>query len=193
MKNSEWGAVAYLSDSKFGRNGTQISINQCKTAITGAGRGIGDNPIYNSTYSVNSSTNLPEPEQQYNGIIGQLSSTTGNIYGIYDMEGCAAEYVMGFFKTEQNEIVYASSGFTDDTMPDKKYYQLYSVNDGTTLGDGLFELPMPVSKAFVTEREPVFQRGEGNGSRDKNSLLYARGYHGGINWGVGFRACLAVK
>ena len=27
MKNSEWGAVAYLTQSKYGRNGVEITIN----------------------------------------------------------------------------------------------------------------------------------------------------------------------
>ena len=39
IKNSEWGAVAYLTESKYGRNGTEISVNQCNGVITGAGRG----------------------------------------------------------------------------------------------------------------------------------------------------------
>ena len=39
MKNSEWGAIAYLADSKYGRNGTDISVNQCTSKITGTGRG----------------------------------------------------------------------------------------------------------------------------------------------------------
>ena len=27
MKNSEWGAVAYLTQSRYGRNGTEVAIN----------------------------------------------------------------------------------------------------------------------------------------------------------------------
>ncbi len=34
MKNTEWGAVAYLAQSQYGRNGTEISVNQCSKKIT---------------------------------------------------------------------------------------------------------------------------------------------------------------
>ncbi len=37
MKNSEWGAVAYLTHSEYGRNGEEISVNQSSKYITGAG------------------------------------------------------------------------------------------------------------------------------------------------------------
>lgn len=52
IKNIEWGAVAYIADSKYGRNGT--SITACNYGITGG-----------TDYRIN--------EDQ---------STTGNIYGI---------------------------------------------------------------------------------------------------------------
>ena len=96
MKNSEWGAVAYLTHSQYGRNGKEISVNQCKDYITGAGKGTGSGEIYNSSYNVDSTTKLPAAVQQYNGSIGKLSSSTGNLYGIYDLSGGAWEYVAGF-------------------------------------------------------------------------------------------------
>ena len=39
MKNSEWGACAYLTQSKYGRNGHEIDINNSSTYITGNGGG----------------------------------------------------------------------------------------------------------------------------------------------------------
>lgn len=192
MKNSEWGATEYLADSKYGRNGTGISGNQCTSNRTGAGRGLGDNPIKNSKYSVNSSTNLPEPEQQYNGPIGQLSSTTGNIYGIYDMVGGLWEYIMGFGKDENDNIMYGSTGFTNETIPEKKYYQTYNKNKGITLGDGLFETMWGVYKGLdFSSTNPVFWRG--TYCNDVYTIFDFGTYHGSVNYGAGFRACLAVK
>ena len=107
MKNTEWGAVAYLAQSKYGRNGTEISRNQCADMYTGTGAGTGTNKIYNSPYTWNNATE----EQKYNGEIGKLSSTTGNIYGVYDMSGGAYEYVMGVYGTQENPSA-GSSGFT---------------------------------------------------------------------------------
>ena len=123
LKNTEWGAVVYLTQSQFGRNGTEVSVDQCSSYITGAGRGIGtetDNSIWNSTYS---SGEIVE-SQRYNGEIGKLSSTTGNVYGIYDMSGGAYEYVMGVYGTN-NSPTTGSSGFT--TFPESNiiiYIQL---------------------------------------------------------------------
>ena len=37
MKNSEWGAVAYLTQSQYGRNGNEIKINDSSSYITGTG------------------------------------------------------------------------------------------------------------------------------------------------------------
>ena len=118
LKYTEWGAVAYLTQSQYRRNGTEVSVNQCSSYITGAGRGIGaetDNPIYNSTYNSSTITD----DQRYDGNIGKLSSTTGNVYGIYDMSGEAYEYVMGVYGTN-DFLTIGSSGFTE--FPDSKYY-----------------------------------------------------------------------
>ena len=35
MKNMEWGAVAYLTHSNYGRNGNKIYINNSSDFITG--------------------------------------------------------------------------------------------------------------------------------------------------------------
>lgn len=84
MKNSEWGAVAYLAESKYGRNGTEININNNSNYLTGnAGNDISE--------SSSSTTNA------YNTQQGMLASTTGNIYGIYDLSGGAWEYMAGYY------------------------------------------------------------------------------------------------
>ncbi len=75
IKNSEWGAVAYLSKSKYGKESQEIWINNRYNYLTGcsgnspdAGQNIGTTDDYKS-------------EQ------GVKASTTGNVYGIYDMNG----------------------------------------------------------------------------------------------------------
>ena len=90
MKNIEWGACVYLSRSVYGKNGE-----------------VWNNPYYNNTtnYSPitglcgnetngkdNSTTNMRNTVK-YNEIGGGNASTTGNVYGIYDMAGGAWEYV----------------------------------------------------------------------------------------------------
>ena len=72
--------MAYLTHSQYGRNGNEITINNNSNYITGI---AGDRV----TASSSSST-----ENTYNTSKGMLASTTGNIYGVYDLSGGTAEY-----------------------------------------------------------------------------------------------------
>ena len=110
-KNNEWGAVAYLTQSIYGRCGintacTEVSRNNNTNYITG----IGADP---TTATTSSTTN------SYDTNLGTKASTTGNIYGIYDMNGGSHEYVMGVY----NKTI-SSSGFS--SLPDEKYYNNYT-------------------------------------------------------------------
>ena len=73
IKNSEWGAVAYLSYSKYGTNGRTISANTNSNYITGGT--TSEDSIYLSN---------------------NIQSTTGNMTGIYDLSGGAWEYVAAY-------------------------------------------------------------------------------------------------
>ena len=115
-KNNEWGAVAYLTHSIYGRcttstTCTEVGINNNTSYITG----IGDKP---------SSTASSVKTNTYNTISGKNASTTGNIYGIYDMSGGAWDYVMGVYNKN-----IKSSGFS--TLPDNKYYNNYTATSYT--------------------------------------------------------------
>ena len=68
MKNSEWGAVAYLSQNTTYGKGSEVTINSNGGYITGGG----------------------------NYVSNTAQSTTGNITGVYDMSGGAYEYVAGY-------------------------------------------------------------------------------------------------
>ena len=71
MKNDEWGAVAYLSKSKYGKQNEEVDINSDSSYYTGGGSG--------NAYVTN---------------VGQ--STTGTVHGVYDMSGGAWEYVAAY-------------------------------------------------------------------------------------------------
>ncbi len=137
IKNSEWGAVAYLSHSKYGTctDGTckEIGINNNSNHITGCGAAAG---------SAESSTC-----NAYNTATGMLASTTGNIYGVYDMSGGADEYTMSnTVNTDGTTMISSSSGFATTTYPNAKYYDKYSYNTSVStrkrskLGDGIKEV-----------------------------------------------------
>ncbi len=88
VKNSEWGAVAFLTQSAYGRNGHEIDINNSSSYITGNGGGA----VGGTASPASKTTNA------YNTEIGAHASTTGNIYGIYDMSGGSWEYVASYDK-----------------------------------------------------------------------------------------------
>ena len=93
MKNTEWGAVAYLSHSKYGIN-TEVRINNNSSYLTGYAAVDGtDQSSYPGTYGTDSSITLP-----YNTTTGYKASTTGNITGVYDMSGGAYEYMAAYRK-----------------------------------------------------------------------------------------------
>ena len=98
MKNAEWGAVAYLCYSDFGK---VPQINACGSYINGyyydimTGAGPQGDGI-ESRYSYNSSNFLSN--YAYNTTNGKLASTTGNETGIYDMNGGAWERVAAYLQ-----------------------------------------------------------------------------------------------
>ncbi len=142
-KNREWGAVAYLSQSKYGKYGNsayevndkEVYINNCSQKITG----IAGDTVSAQATDTTCNTNTYETMQ------GQKASTTGNITGVYDMSGGALEYVMGAYSDGQDPAKppIEWSRFTDDSgamkIPDAKYYDLYTKFDPSsyaTICDG---------------------------------------------------------
>ena len=84
MKNDEWGAVAYLSKSKYGKQNEEVWINNSSSYITGSAGNIA------SAVSNAGTTN------DYTSTQGVKASTTGTVYGVYDMSGGAWEYVAAY-------------------------------------------------------------------------------------------------
>ena len=164
-KNNEWGAVAYLTQSIYGRctsstTCTEIGINNNNNLITGYGAPAGSNTTITNG--------------AYNTTLGKDASTTGTIYGIYDMAGGSEEYVMGVLadsngKPRSGWISEGNSGFTgtlDDgttytgiAFPDSKYYNLYKGTSYT--GHALTETQGWYSDAarFVNTSSVWFSRG----------------------------------
>ncbi|MCX4365875.1 MAG: hypothetical protein OSJ70_08920 [Bacilli bacterium] len=138
MKNTEWGAVAYLSHSKYGIN-TEVNIN--------------NNSSYKTGYSALPSTNQQtfsgvfgdgaSYNQAYNTNVGYLASTTGNISGVYDMSGGCYEYVSAHI----NEKL-GSSGFSTTTLANynSMYFDVYNASSSVNsyqyriLGDATGEM-----------------------------------------------------
>ena len=145
-KNNEWGAVAYLAQSIYGKCAnsiacTEVGINNNSTYITGIGAEAG------SSYTGATS-------DSYDTAFGMRASTTGNIYGIYDMSGGAWDYVMGSYSK-----TIGSSGFTSSTFPNDKYFNNYTTS--SYQGHALTETNGWYNDNFgiVVSSSPWFSRG----------------------------------
>ena len=134
MKNSEWNAVAILSQSIYGRCPSdstcpEVALNNNTNFITGSATA-------GSTY---------------NSEEGVKASTTMNITGVYDMNGGASEWVMGVLldsdgKPHSGYSEEYNSGFngkiynggteiekTDGlALPESKYYDSFTITGENT-------------------------------------------------------------
>ena len=112
-KNNEWGAVAYLTHSIYGR---------CTGSTSCTEVGINNNNNYKTGYGAPAGSGTGDFNEAYNTTRGKDASTTNNIYGIYDMSGGRYEYVMGVYNNSKS-----SSGF--NSLPDSKYYNNYTTTE----------------------------------------------------------------
>ena len=144
-RSMEWAAVGYLSQSDYGKYGNpmytgaaglekDIYMNNLGTSSSGPSiTGCAANAV--STTELISAT-CPSSNQYYT-TQGVKASTTGNIYGIYDMVGGSWEPVMGaMYNSDNNTIMLLNSGFDSATINSasmSKYIDKYTY--GTTPTD----------------------------------------------------------
>ena len=208
IKNSEWGAVSYLSKSKYGLGSIDIAINNKNfndhTNNVYAGTG------YNNQGKEWNDTNIEDENS---------ASTTGNIYGIYDMSGGAWERSAAYINNENgtdNRNTYGSSVITggatstkyatvypsnetnDTNTDDKKSQANYNVND-KIYGDAVRETSTKGSEKsswysdysyFPEGGVPFFVRG-GSWVSDGAGLFYFIRHGGNSHYNGGFRPVLA--
>ena len=214
MKNNEWGAVAYLSHSKYGIN-SEVRINNywnSRKTLTGCGAST-VNASNSATCGITYGSSSIYPQ-----------STTGNISGIFDMSGGAWERVMGVFANSDGTLwsglsTSLNSGFngllgTNGTsktdgiaFPESKYYEVYKASSGTTISaltacSGGYCYGRSLSETsswygdfayFVSATHPWFGRGGSYGNVTIAGVFYFGGTYGTANVNDGFRAvaCLA--
>lgn len=195
MKNSEWGAVAYLTESKYGRNTTAVTKNDAGYYTGGASTA--------GAYKDNI-----------------LQSTTGNVYGIYDTVGGAWEYVASYIANNENSYGYqfASNAGTSDSKNDKtkstkyatvykynttsdSYQNNYDLNLNKVFGDGTTETSTSgtglsswhsAGSSFVGTPNPFFLRGGLYDDSGTGSFCFLNNY-GDFSNCNGFRPVCVVK
>ncbi len=145
MKNSEWGAVAYLSASQYGITPTINTSNENESGKIEAYTG----------------------GQDYKSKLTQ--STTGNITGVYDMCGGAWEYVAAYYDNQNDNL--GTNGTTIYFEGNKlkaeyeKYWDKYEVDEEekTTI---LSEIDDAKIKDLAEERLNLMKNVKGVGMYD---------------------------
>ena len=195
MKNTEWGAVAYLSRSQYGKNSAVYNnpywndndYNGTKyySPITG---------LCGKTQNYATKTYNDPNVYKYNTTEGKNASTTGNVYGVYDMAGGAWEYVAAVLSSKKS-----SGSYYNFTNIDTKYYESYDAYDNSKYGDAMYETSMNSEgstswdgdySTFVTESYPVFERGGRARYWDYAGVFAFNRDGGGTFAYVSFRPCL---
>ena len=202
MKNTEWGAVAYLKQSKYGLGTTDIGNNAYYASRS---------PYYMAGCGPASETDLTSETTtctSYTSSAGVKASTTGNVYGVYDMAGGAWEYVMGMLKTEDGTgLTYSSSRFTASTLPlGSKYVDAYTYGTSSAdytrriLGDATGETNKWYSDyaSFPNSSNPnspnsFFKRGGSFNSGSSAGVFDFTGHDGGAFVVDSFRSTLATQ
>ena len=188
MKNSEWGAVAYLSQSKYGLNGIDIAINNVNLnsggtartnttgksgvdsvyAVTGCTTGT-NNAVEKVTTiaNINSTTANTAVDSIYtwNQVNGTKASSTGTIYGIYDLSGGMWERTAAYvanenesLKTYQASIAYEGSTLKTKSTKYTTTYPFDSTTDNTSIASNNTNLNMASANNYK-----------------KNTLIYGDG------------------
>ena len=213
MKNSEWALPAYLSQSKYGKignknyTGVNKEIYQSKSSecITGCSYGSPSNGAtdYGCQYTYEKS------------LEGTGSSTTGTIYGIYDMSGGAWEYMMGDYapKGEKHSGMNttSNSGYTGllqdgttfigkDFLEDK-YYDFYTSSDLLTACDEKACISQALNETagwygdytyLGTAQHPWIVRGGFFRNDSYAGVFYCSKTAGNIDSNVSFRLVLSI-
>ena len=204
MKNTEWGAVTYLYHSKYGRctNGKceELTINNCSTYTTG----IGADEVSASYSSATCTTD----KNKYNRESGVKASTTGNVYGVYDMSGGSWEYAMGNMVNTSTQLYPSNANnWTNTTYPLSKYYDSYTYNNNNItytkgrLGDATVEMAptgttgnwYSDSANFPNSSYSWFQRGGGCSNGPTAGAFFFNGRNGSADNVISFRASIVPQ
>jgi hypothetical protein len=198
MKNTEWGVVSYLTKSQYGKNTEEVYINNSQTYTTGCAGNTVSAAFYNGCQNTYESTG------------GVKASTTGNIYGIYDLSGGAWEKTSAYLDNSTGNLsTYGSAIISADNKYKDKYTKGSTDDQATNYslsinlkGDAIYETSNNINGLYSWYGEaaympstitPWFLRG-GFFDYGSGAALYAFGYSSGAPYSPnGFRPVLAVN
>ena len=222
MKNSEWGAVAYLTQSSYGRNGTEISLNNYYTTESSPWRTAITGMCTNGT-SGSKSTTLGNA---YNTTVGVKGSSTANVTGIYDLNGCVWERTAAYISNGNASLSSYGQSYANTTANANGYqtlstkwatvypynssdsntnnYSIYSGKKSTIygFGDAVLETSTTGSgstswngdfSCFPNTSRPFFIRGGYYSDTSYAGLFVFNYYNGDPYFSYGFRSVLVIK
>ena len=171
MKNSEWGACSYLSLSKYGLYNVDIKINSVnlnsgnRKRIETAGKSGVDSVYAVTGCSVGGTTTIEKLNALtadkadstgayvWNQKNGQASSTTGTIYGVYDMSGTVWERTAAYVANGNGGLkAYgASIAYNGNTLKEEstKYTTVYPFNEKDSKGNKITNIDTASQQNFV--------------------------------------------
>ena len=198
MKNDEWGAVAYLSKSEYGKETEEVWINNSSSFITGS-----------AGNSASASTDTGTTND-YTSTQGVKASTTGTVYGVYDMSGGSWEYVAAYINNGNANLTtnYGKSVYEGEAKT-KNVYAIgstdtqqnnYNANSGV-YGDTVWETSNGYNTSngswyadysfFPYTSFPFFSRGGGYDGGSRAGVFYFYS-DTGSNYNRSFRPVLVA-
>ncbi len=151
-KDTEWALISYFTQSQYGKYGNslytgenkEVYMNNYNMWITGKSSGQG---TASSSAEEGFAYNDLIDRGNGQGYAGAGASSTGNITGIYDINGGAWEYTMGVLNKLSGNTETINSGYSglladgnsftsDREWPSEKYYDLYTTTDTKTACNG---------------------------------------------------------
>ncbi len=154
IKNSEWGAVAYLSHSKYGLGAnTEVAINSASAGGSDGGvwavTGYGDIGAGGAvSMNLENLVTAHNAGKAWNTTEGDDASTNGNVSGVYDMSGGLYEWTAGYLDPEHSNNKHYGPSLLGDSNRYKSRYKEnnqgenksnnYNVNEGRK-GEAIWE------------------------------------------------------
>ncbi len=205
MKNSEWGACSYLSLSKYGLYNVDIKINSVNLnsgnrkrtetagksgvdsvyAVTGCAGGNSNTTIDTLKAVTANKADSKGGAYVWNQKNGQASSTTGTIYGVYDMSGTVWERTAAYVANGNGNLrgQGASIAYNGNTLKEEstKYTTVYPFNEKDSEGNKVTNIDTASQQNFAANSkiygDAIRETNNGKAGTSENGWSYSSWYY----------------
>ncbi|MFR0822270.1 MAG: hypothetical protein ACLU84_07260 [Clostridia bacterium] len=198
MKNSEWGAITYLSQSQYGLGNVEICVNNISLnsgnskrinvdgksgvdsvyAVTGCTTAYNDAEEKITTIEkINSTVNNTAIDGIYtwDQLNGTKASSTGNIYGIYDLSGGLEERTTAYIANAHEYLSLFAKSIT---------YDANTLKTASTKYTTAYPFDSSVDNTEVADNDTNLNTVSTNNYK-KNTLIYGDGIRETSTTGIG--------